>query len=88
MDKTKLSLDKAFDLILEEFRNRIVPEVFAIKEHKPHWEEVPIDRRCDMFVKYVKHLEDKKVITNIQAGALELKYLEDIFDVFNQGAKK
>jgi hypothetical protein len=34
-----------------------------------------------MFIRYVKHLEDKKVITKLQASALELKYLEDVFTV-------
>lgn len=79
-----LGLDEAFKLILDEFRNRIVPEVFAVGNEKPHWSAVPIDRRCDMFVKYVKHLEDKKLIDNIQASALELKYLEDVFDINNK----
>jgi len=81
---TKLNLQEAFDLILEEFRNRIVPEVFAVGNEKPHWSSVPTDRRADMFVKYVKHLEDKELINNIQASALELKYLDDVFGIFSK----
>lgn len=77
--KQNLSLQRAFDLILEEFRERILPEVFEVHGSKPKWQDIPIENRCTMFIRYLKHLEHKKVITSIQAGALELKYLEDVF---------
>jgi len=86
---TNLPLQEAFDLILEEFRERIIPQVFAKSSDEPtEWKEVPANARCDMFVNYVKHLEDKKLISDIQAGALELKYLDEIFGAFTKRARK
>lgn len=80
-DIKKDGLDEAFEIILSEFRDRIVPKIFAAGGHEPHYTQVPIARRCDMFVKYIRHLEDKKLIDETQGLALELKYYEDVFNI-------